>query len=533
VIIEEQYKPEADGGLDPDTLELLQRQVQIQARLLKMNQECGIAFYRPHYLQHLFHISTAKRRGVFAGNRFGKSQANAAETVAWLLGERPWYKVPFDIYGVEHLEGKNRRMILKYTHPGGEDHPFVKSGIPPYPTKQVIVCTNWEKVHEIWTSREAHRPGKIWQFLPSAGVKTFTNNAGVIDEIHYKGAVIKFMSVDAFKKNKLTAESSDWDRVAFDEPGPQNLWKGLARGLVDRDGQGDFTLTSLEELWIYEYFNIDDMPESMKEESCDRFSFRGTMYDNPHLSDRAIRRFISELTEDEMQCRIFGLPLELSGLVYKEYSKVKHTLTAVPEGWRDYHLPNPKTCVLHVRIDTHPVRPHMVLFAAVGPAEVPIICHEIYQACDAQTLCESIKSYLKLTGCFLASIKCEPAAWIKDPSNRTVSIAKVMHDNDLLVRPASKDLSGGILVTRTAFKRDNPPGILLSPRLKRLPWELARYRYDPEDGEIVDADDHACECLYRLVIDKPRWFDPDGANVSYPILDEEFTGSDLSVNSLG
>lgn len=511
--------------------ELLARKLELQRALLRLNQDNGMAFYRPHWYQHLYHSSAHKRRGLFAGNRFGKSQANGAETAAWATGERSWYKVPFDIYGVDHDRGQNRRRVLKQSHPGGEDHPLVRQGIPPWPTKQCIVCTNWNKVDEIWTSQDGSRPGKIWQFLPKGFAKGYSNHEGVISELYgANGSKLIFMSVDAFKRNRLTAESSDFDRVSFDEPGPINMWKGLARGLVDRDGQGDFTLTSLEELWIYDYFNRDELPDELKEEIKDRFSLTATMYDNPHLTDRAISRYSADLTEDERQCRMFGIPLELAGLVYKEFKRDQHILPSVPHGWRDFHLPDAKTCVLHIRADTHPVTPHAVQFFAVGPQEIPILVHELYIACDADTLAETINAYIKLTGCFVASFKVEPAAWIKDPSNRTVSIAKILAKHDLFPRPASKDLSNGILTVKSAFKRNR---ILFSPACKRTLWELARYRFDTETGKPVDENDHMMECLYRLVIDSPRWFDPDTAASSFPITDEPFATSDLSVNSLG
>jgi len=440
------------------------------------------------------------------------------------VGERPWYKTPFDVYGIDHENGQNRKVVIKEHHDGGENHPLVRQGIPPWPTKQLIVCPNWDKVDEIWTSQSADRPGKLWQFLPKGFAKGYTNHEGIISEVVGKnGAVIKFLSVDAFKRNRLVAESSDNDRVGFDEPGPEGLWKGVARGLVDRMGQGDFTLTSLEELWIYEYFNLDELPADMPEVAKDRFSIRATIFDNPHLDSNAIAMFEADLTDDEKQCRLFGIPLELSGLIYKGFRKDRHVMQTLPEGWRDWHLPS-KNLVMYIRADTHPVTPHAVQFWVVGPAEIPILVHEIWLAADADTLAETINTYLRQVGCFVASFKVEPAAWIKDPSNRTVSIAKILAKHDLFPRPASKDLSNGILAVQSAFKRDR---ILISPNCKRTLWELARYRFNPETGKPVDENDHMMECMYRLIIDSPKYFNPDMSD-NVPVEDESFTSADLS-----
>ena len=517
------------GLIDPssevdDAVELLQRQVNIQRQLIKLAKENGLAFYRPHWKQHLFHCSTAKRRGAFTGNRFGKSHMDAAETAAWMRGERTWYKAGFDIYGVDVVDGK-RQVVVKAHHEGDENHPLVHSGIPPFPTKQLVVCANWDKVDEIWTSQLSDRPGKIWQFLPKGWAKGFTNHAGVVSEIHgLNGSLLNFMSVDAFNHNKLVAESSDFDRVVFDEPAPEDLWKGVSRGLVDRHGQADFALTSLQELWIYERFNNDvDTPDAPL--FRDRFSFRASMLDNPYLSDQAIADFEQDLTEDERQCRIHGIPLELSGLVYKEFFKERHIIIELPKGWRDWSLPH-RSCVLHCRVDTHPVKPHAVLFAAVGPSEIPIVCHELYEACDADTLCEHINAYVKLTGCFLASLKVEPAAWINDPATKTASIASYFFKNGLFPTKATKDLKTGIITVKAALKHGR---VYFTPECRRTFFEFSRYRYDPETGNPIDVDDHMMENLYRLLISPCRWFDPDKA-AGFPIPDEEFRQADLSVN---
>ena len=509
---------------EPDDVELLQRQVIIQRQLMRLAKENGLAFYRPHWNQHLFHSSIAKRRGAFTGNRFGKSHMDAAETAAWMRGERTWYKAEFDILGVEILGGKRTRVV-KAHHPGGESHPLVRSGIPPYPTKQLVVCANWDKVDEIWTSQLADRPGKIWQFLPKGWARGYTNHAGVIAEIHgANGSLLQFMSVDAFSHNKLVAESSDYDRVVFDEPAPEDLWKGVSRGLVDRHGQADFALTSLQELWIYERFNAEeDTPDAPV--FRDRFSFRASMLDNPHLSDQAISDFEQDLTEDERQCRIHGIPLELSGLIYKEFSKQKHVLSEVPAGWKDWSLPD-RSCILHCRIDTHPVKPHAVMFAAVGPSEIPIVCHEIFEACDADTLCQRINDYVRLTGCFLGSLKVEPAAWNNDPATKTASIASYFFKHNLFPVKATKDLSNGIIITKSALKNGK---VFFTPNCRRTFWELSRYRYDPETGKPIDADDHMMENLYRLLISPCRWFDPDRA-AGFPVPDEPLVSADLSTN---
>ena len=442
-----------------------------------------------------------------------------------MIGERPWYKKSFDILGVEHNLGVGRRIVVKGHHDGGENHPLVRQGIPPWPTKQLIVCANWDKVDEIWTNQSADRPGKIWELVPRGFIKrSVRNHEGVVDELYGEnGAMLKFMSVDAYKRNSQVAESSDYDRAGLDEPAPHGLWKGLSRGLVDRHGQGDFTLTSIEELWIYDYFNKDELTTDSPDACRDRWVTRATIWDNPYLTDESIAMFEADLDEEDKECRLQGIPLELSGLIYKTFKKEKHVLTELPKGWSEWNIPA-KSCILHCRVDTHPVNPHAVMFAAVGPSEIPIICHEIYQKCDADELCELINNYVKMTGCFLGSLKVEPAAWINDPATKRASIASYFGKHGLFPTKAVKDLTTGINVVRAALRKDL---VKFTPNCRRTFWEFSRYRYNPETGNPVDEEDHMMENLYRMIISPCRWFDPDKA-LGFPVGDEEFVHSNLS-----
>lgn len=508
---------------ESEVLELLRRQIEIQKRLLDLTKRVGVAAYRPHWKQHLFHSAPHKRRGFFAGNRTGKSQSSCAETVAWAMGERVWYKVPFNIV--------DRSGTINHYHDGSPNHPLVRQGIPPWPTKQLIITTDWDKVDEIWTGQRGDRPGKLWQMLPQGWVDDRPghgirrNHSGVIDTIEGKnGALIKFDTVQSFIKDPQGSESSEWDRIAGDEPFPEEMWKASARGLMDRNGQGDFTLTALKERWIYDYFyEVAGQSENPKE---GRYAVKATTYDNPFMTDEAIAAYEADLTDDEKQCRIHGIPLELSGLVYKQFEYSRHVLQSVPQGWRDYHLP-PKNYILDYRIDVHPKVNQAVLFSATGPSQIPVLCHEIWAPLDATALADSILEYVNLCGLFVNTAKCEPAAWIKDELRKVPAPADMFAERGLFVSRASKDKTHGILNVQSVLKRPN--GILFSPNIRRTLFEISRYRFDDKKQTPVDQDDHMMENLYRLLIDKPFWFDPDKA-AGEPVKDMEITGSNLSTS---
>ena len=474
---------EIDDQFDPHQVLLKQKELELLRTKLLLVKDHGLAFYRPHEKQHEFHKSNCKRRGFFAGNRTGKSECDAAETVAWFVGERTWYKSAFPIYGMR--DGK--RVITEF-HEGGENHPLVTQGIPRYATKQLVITTDWKKVDEIWTSPRGDSPGKLWKFIPtSAKTETKRNHEGIIDQLFSNtGSVIRFTTEQAFAKNPQSSESTDYDRVAIDEPITEDMWKANARSLVDRDGQGDFTLTSLRERWIYDYFHDPENPRD------DRFAVRATIYDNPYLTPAAIQRFLDDLTEDEIQCRALGIPLELSGLVYKEFQREKHVLTQLPTGWTSWTNP-PLDHTIYVSIDVHPQTPQAVMFVAVGPLGRPIVYDEIWRPCTADEL--ALEVLLRINGRQIGFVKCDPKAWEEDPVYK-VSMAQRFAANGLYVEKASKALTFGINNMRQVFKSMS---VLFAPTVKRTLWELSRWHYDKENKPI-DKDDHFMECMYRIFL---------------------------------
>ena len=472
--------------VDPGLILLRQRELELLRAKLLLIKEHGISYYRPHEKQHEFHSSAAKRRGFFSGNRTGKSECDAAETVAWFIGERTWYKFRFPIYGT-----RDGKAVIVSWHEGHENHPLVRQGIPSHATKQLVITTDWKKVDEVWTSPLGDPPGKIWKFLPAnLKVETRRNHEGIIDRIYnpINGAVIRFTNEQAFIKNPQSGESTDNDRIAIDEPISNEMWTAHARGLIDRDGQGDFTLTSLRERWIYDYFNPEDAVDSRE----DRFSVRATMHDNPYLSEAAKQRFIDELTDDEIECRINGLPLELSGLVYKEFNRSRHVLTVLPKDWTSWSSP-PLDWTIYVSIDVHEQTPQAALFVAVGPTGHAIVYDEIWRSCNADELAAEV--LLRLAGRPLGFCKCDPRAWLEDPVYHS-SMAQRFFANGLFVEKASKALTFGIQNMKSVFQRDL---IHFVPTVRRTFWELARWHYTKENKPI-DKDDHLMECMYRIFI---------------------------------
>ena len=319
--------------METELIELKKRELMLRKMRLELMRSHGIAYYRPHKKQDEFHRAFMfKRRMVRAGNRFGKSTMGCAEDVAWLMGERAWYP---------------------------EDDPARRGGIPQRPVKLLTICQDWDLVDSIWTSQKGEG-GKVWKLLPSGLLKTKrVNHSGAIDTIECtNGALWKFDTVKSWMSDPKSVESSDWDAIHVDEPCPEKMFIGAARGLMDRNGACWFTLTPLSEPWITDFFFPSETNCKVLKST---WAIDGTIYDNPTLSREAIELFVETLSEEEKQCRVYGIPLHLAGLVYKEFNYAKHVLHTLPTGWQAWDDP-PRHWPVYVQIDPHPRTPHAVLF---------------------------------------------------------------------------------------------------------------------------------------------------------------------------
>ncbi len=473
---------QTEATLDPvEYHALLQRKLNLERARLKLVKDFGLSFYAPYSKQDAFHRSGSFKLRMFrAGNRSGKSTMGCAEDCGWLLGYRPWYK---------------------------EGDPARTEGIPQRPVKLLVITTDWDKVDEIFTSQKGEG-GKLWRMLPRGFVKsTRRNHAGAIETIECEnGSILRFDTVKSFASNPQGAESSDWDAIHVDEPCTNDHWKAASRGLIDRNGKAWFTLTPLTQFWINDLFFPGEYAGKAKR--SDVWAIAGSTTDNPHLSAEAIEAFKSELTEDEIQCRLHGIPLELSGLVFKQFSFAKHVLSKVPSGWADYHRP-PSSFLINIRIDPHPQTPHAVLFEAVSPQLQRFFVHEIFRHCTVEELAKEINDFTR--GYFVNTVRIDPIAKINDPITGG-SMLTEFWKHGIIAQEASKAKAFGILNTQKVLKAD-PQGLWISPEMKRFLYEIHRYCYDKENKPI-DKDDHMMENMYRMLLDDPIWFDPDTASGS-------------------
>jgi hypothetical protein len=470
-------------------------------QLEQRRKDFGIAYYRPHPKQDLFHrAGNFKRRAVFAGNRFGKSDCGAAEDVAQVRGEREWYP---------------------------KTDPARTLGIPQRPQKVLVITTDWDKVDEIFTSERGANPGKLWKLFPRGFVKSKKrNHSGAIETIECEnGSLLRFDTVKSFMANPQGTESSDWDVIHVDEPCPKEMYDSAARGLVDRGGKSYFTLTPLREPWIYDMFYGEQDAREMVSRGESQvhnvhfWSVNGSIWDNPYLSKEDAELYLSGLPDEERECRESGIPLAFAGLVYKDFNS-RHIYYDLPLGWDDFNSP-PKDYSIYYHVDPHAQTPIAVLFTAVSPLGRKFIFDEIWGRYDIPDVCDQIHAIT--AGYNVVRARIDPCAFIEDELTGTCW-ADDFAAKGVWLEKATKDKTRGIKRVIQEWKAPIPQW-MVSPRCVRFLWEIKRWAWDKEN-KPVDKNDHMMENLYRSVLDEPIYV-PKNDSDNQPIGDQDILGINL------
>ena len=494
---------------------LQRRKVALLAECNQHQSSFGLLAYKPHAKQDAFHrAGKYKRRGAFWANRTGKSHAGCGEDCAWLQNERVWYP---------------------------KSDPARTAGIPQRPIKLLLITTDWDKMDEIWTSQRGAKPGKMWQMLPTDGfVKaTHRNHAGVIDTIEcMNGSLFRADVVEAWKRNPKGIESSDFDAIHVDEPCPEKMWSGASRGLVDRNGSAWFTLTALEEPWIIDMFfpKVRDVKKLPSEyASGNRWVSRASIYDNPHISREGVEEFERDMKQDERDCRLHGIPMQFTGLIYKTFGWDTHVYQSLPYWttpagllvtWNAFNDPPPHYSI-YIHIDVHEQTPHAVLFCAVDPLGHKFFYDEIFEHCVISELCAMIRE--KVKGRNVIRVKCDPRAWINDPITGE-TMAQEFHKHGIMVEKATKALALGIMKVKDELLKPN--NLFFSPYIEQFHYEIQRYVWDSEKERPKDENDHMMEGMYRLILDDMIWYDPPSDANRRPVEDQEITGPGFNQDEL-
>lgn len=478
-----------------------------------LRQSYGLHFYCPHAKQDKFHqLGHITGRYARFGNRTGKTVCGAAEDVAWCVGGRVWYQHSFDV-----LDGQGN--VVRH-HVGRKDHEWVKQGIPQYPVKGLLVVSDWDKAKEIFTNREGSYEnwGDLFQLIPRDAVgKVHTSRGGHVDMIEIKrltefggGSSLLYLdTVESFKHAWRSAESSDFDFIHYDEPPPQPMFIANKRGLTDRNGKFWINATPVEEQWVNEEFSPggraltqvdpDGLTFRKTERGGERYIITATIYDNPYISDAGRAEFEASLNKEEKECRLRGLPMNLAGLVYKEFIYDLHVLCDVPKGWKSFSQPPLDYCV-RLGWDVHDAIPQAILLVATAPNGEVFVYDEVFESKMVGESASTLRG--KVEGRWVCDQLIDPRAVIESPVTDE-SILDELAKFDLYFDMGSKDMMGGISKVREHLNLRTPTGmprIWFSPECYETLREIQRYCYNPKTQKPIDKDDHMLENLRRILL---------------------------------
>ena len=409
-----------------------------------------------HKKQMTFHKCDKKNRWVFGGNRSGKTECGAVETV-WLA-----------------------RGI----------HPFKKNK----PISCWVVSLSKQVQRDVAQSKILHYLRKDWieSVVMSSG-RSDSAESGVIDFIMVKN-VFGSLSKIGFKscdQGREKFQGSSLDFVWFDEEPPYDIYQECRMRVLDRKGEVFGTMTPLKGLtWVYNeiYLNTNHDDNIWHEEM--------EWADNPYLDKAEVEAMTKSLSADELESRRYGKFMQCGGLVYSEFDENVHVIEPfdVPKEWYD-----------NISIDpglNNPLSAHW--YAQDYDGNVYVIAEHFDKGKDVAFHAGRIKEIsARLNWHYTNGKIC--ALIDSAATQRTLasskSVVDLFYENDILVNPkVNKDMFSGINKVKSYLKDgEGKPHLFIFKSCRNLIEEIKGYWWGDNDLP-VKKDDHCLdEMRYYLM----------------------------------
>lgn len=411
-----------------------------------------------HLKQMQFHKCLKNNRWVFGGNRSGKTECGAVETVWLARGVHPYRENRKNVFGwVVSLSQQVQRDVAQ---------------------KKVLSYLS---------------PSDIVDVIMLSGRKDSLEN-GVIDQLFIKNAfggisTIGFKSCD---QGREKFQGASLDFVWFDEEPPKDIYDECKMRLLDKCGCMFGTMTPLKGLtFIYDEIYLN---ENNSDEVWYEFMEWG---DNPYLNPKEVQKLTESLPKDLLESRRYGRFRAESGAVYKEFDENVHVLKEpikIPREWQDYlsidpGLNNPLSCHFYaVDYDGN-----VYVVAEHYEAERTIE----YHAEKIKQIAESLGWHKNSDGRLEALI--DSAANQKTLAS-TKSVTQLFFEHGIACNAnVNKEKFAGIARVKEYFSANK---IKIFPCCKNLIREIKNYRWGAGDVP-VKKDDHALDELRYYVMTRP------------------------------
>lgn len=412
-----------------------------------------------HEKQMEFHRCPLKNRWVFGGNRSGKTECGAVESVWLALGEHPYKPNRPDVHGwVVSLSQQVQRDVAQAK---------ILHYLPPRRIEDIVMASGRKGAPEY----------------------------GIIDHIEVRNAfggisVIGFKSCD---QGREKFQGTSLDFVWFDEEPPEDVYEECRMRVFDRGGYIFGTMTPLKGLtWVYDEIELN--ARKNPEVWCIHMEWK----DNPYLDPAEVESMLAVTSEEQQQSRRFGNFFSGQGPVYPEFDPARHVIDPfdVPRDWQcavsiDPGLNNPTSC-------------H---FYAVDYDGVIYVVGEHYER--GRDIDYHAREILRLA---------DELGWHRDPSGRLCalidsaasqrtlasekSVAELFAERGILVNTrVNKDLYSGIQRIKSLLCQ-NPPRILIFRNCVNMIREIKGYWWG-EGDRPRKVNDHALDELRYFVMTRP------------------------------
>jgi len=437
------------------------------------------------------HADSRPIRGIFGGNRSGKSVWGAIEVGYWAFGVHPY------LDWVNNLERPVRIRICCTTF---------KQGI-----QGVIIPT----IREWWPKNsyqiKEDRYVYVWEPDPNSEEN---NLVAEVELMTYD------QDLDAFGGQSKHL-------IWMDEEPPYGVWQENMMRLLDTDGHILLTMTPIHGMtWVFEDIYLSEDTKNIG-------VYRARTLDNPHLNEKAIDKIRQLIhSKEEEAIRLYGEFIPTSHFIYPSFDMGIHIVNPL-DVWKDKERPEnngklPDDWMVVIGVDPHDRTPHGVVFCGVDREGDVYIFDEITQHCLISDLAQLIKDRLPEGR--------RPAYSMIDSSANTessiagLSMIQEFARHGVLVIPTKKgrgSVHEGIAVVREylEYTKNDKGKITTYPRLRifrncvnlirefRLyVWEdwkgTNRARKDPKEAPLK-KDDHLLDALRYVLMTRPVYRHPD------------------------
>lgn len=417
-----------------------------------------------HEKQLAFHRSLKRNRWVFGGNRSGKTECGAVETV-WMA---------------------------RGIHPYRTNRPDVSGW---------VVSVSYDVQREVAQSKILHylRPDWIEDVIMHTGAKG-NPSSGIIDTIVVRNVFGGFSRI-GFKSAESGREKfqgASLDFVWFDEEPPQDIYEECKMRVLDKKGDLFGTMTPLKGLtWVYDLIYLNRYNDK------EVFYIQMEWADNPFLDPEEVQNITSGMSEEMLESRRYGHFKANSGLVYPEFDESIHVIDPFdfPLEWQDT-----------VSIDPGLRNPLSAHFYCVdGDDNVYVVAEHYekdkdidYHAEKILGLADRLNWHRNSSG-KLESLIDSAAGQRTLASSKSVS--ELFHERGIAVNPrVNKELFSGISRVRSYFA-ERPPKIYIFRNCVNLIREIKCYRWGEGDAP-VKKDDHALDELRYYLMTRPTFTPP-------------------------